>query len=177
MYSKPLLKFETDVFKPCHVSCLIANYVISYLNKKYNKKLELYTHLQIYVFYIFVKVLQKHNVYLFDDKIYRGHSNPSITQVHNYFHIQTGSPRPTGLMYNDEMFKMSFVDIDLANTVLVETLQGKGLLDTINSVIDYLYPLDHNNLVSLYASNPFYDIRRQHLTFTDDQLYDYILEF
>ena len=41
MYSKPLLKFDTDEFKPYHVSCLISNYVTSYLNKKYHKRLEL----------------------------------------------------------------------------------------------------------------------------------------
>lgn len=177
MYSKPLLKFDTNEFKSYHVSCLIGNYVISYLNKKYHKKLELYTHLQIYVFYIFVKVLQKHNIYLFDEEICRGHLNPSIKQVHNYFHIQTGSLRETNLMYTDENFKTNFVDIGLANTVLVDTLQEKGLLETINSVIDHLHSLDHYELINLYTSNPFYDIRRQHLIFTDDQLYDYVLEF
>ena len=37
MYSKPLLKFDTNEFKPYHISCLISNYVISYLIKKSKK--------------------------------------------------------------------------------------------------------------------------------------------
>lgn len=180
MYYKPLLKFDTNEFKPHHVSCLIANYVISYLNQKHHKRLELYTHLQTYVFYIFVKVLQKHNIYLFEDRIQRGHLNPYVEEVYSYFHIQTGSLRETNLIYGSsirEAFKESFVDINLANTILVNALQQKDLLETINSVIDYLQSLDSRDLINLYTSNPFYDIRRQHLTFTDDQLYDYVLEF
>lgn len=122
MYYKPLLKFDTNEFKPHHVSCLIGNYVISYLNVKYYKRLESYNYLHIYVFYIFVKVLQKHNIYLFEDKIYRGDFNPLIKQIYYDFYVQTSSVREANLVYTTEGFKDNFVDINLANTILVNAL-------------------------------------------------------